>query len=80
MGTRTESRDPACGQILELQQTQAENYDMDKEKTYVYTSNQTRLLVNFVLVLPIDIENPYRLSNCLYRYISIYIGFLATNL
>ena len=31
------------------------------------------------LVLPIDIENPYRLSNCLYRYISIYIGFLATN-
>ena len=33
----------------------------------------------FILVLPIDIENPYRLSNCLYRYISIYIGFLATN-
>ena len=32
-----------------------------------------------LLVLPIDIENPYRLSNCLYRYISIYIGFLATN-
>ena len=31
------------------------------------------------IVLPIDIENPYRLSNCLYRYISIYIGFLATN-
>ena len=31
------------------------------------------------VVLPIDIENPYRLSNCLYRYISIYIGFLATN-
>ena len=22
------------------------------------------------VVLPIDIENPYRLSNCLYRYIS----------
>ena len=33
----------------------------------------------YILVLPIDIENPYRLSNCLYRYISIYIGFLATN-
>ena len=32
------------------------------------------------VVLPIDIENPYRLSNCLYRYISIYIGFLATHL
>ena len=32
-----------------------------------------------LIVLPIDIENPYRLSNCLYRYISIYIGFLATN-
>ena len=26
--------------------------------------------VFFFLVLPIDIENPYRLSNCLYRYIS----------
>ena len=24
----------------------------------------------FIIVLPIDIENPYRLSNCLYRYIS----------
>ena len=33
---------------------------------------------SILVVLPIDIENPYRLSNCLYRYISIYIGFLAT--
>ena len=27
-------------------------------------------LVGQLVVLPIDIENPYRLSNCLYRYIS----------
>ena len=38
-----------------------------------------KLITQYCLVLPIDIENPYRLSNCLYRYISIYIGFLATN-
>ena len=42
---------------------------------YAFSQKKQHLIV----VLPIDIENPYRLSNCLYRYISIYIGFLATN-
>ena len=51
---------------------------------YAKIFNQTnsvayRYRKSISIVLPIDIENPYRLSNCLYRYISIYIGFLATN-
>ena len=48
-------------------------------KLYSFNYNTCRHVIMFRLVLPIDIENPYRLSNCLYRYISIYIGFLATN-
>ena len=47
--------------------------------TYLNEYNLTPFEWNSKIVLPIDIENPYRLSNCLYRYISIYIGFLATN-
>ena len=57
---------------------------MNEEINYVsiFHNHVVRILLRnrrVKLVLPIDIENPYRLSNCLYRYISIYIGFLATN-
>ena len=44
----------------------------------VYCQMQRVMFRPCTLVLPIDIKNLYRLSNCLYRYISIYIGFLAT--
>ena len=54
------------------------HWGRDEMNNISQTTFQTYFL-QWKLVLPIDIENPYRLSNCLYRYISIYIGFLATN-